>query len=64
LIKNDKTKVTQSYLFSTNPQNMAYIEKKTNEHTVEANTDASVRRVLTPVLWMIHEGKFDSLTTS
>jgi len=63
-MKNDKTEETISDLSIADPQKMVRIEQKISEHTVEMNTEASVKRVLTPVLWMIHEGKFDSMTTS
>jgi len=63
LTKNDN-ETTQSNLCGTDSQKIIRIEQKINEQTEEINTEASVKRVLTPVLWMIHEGKFDSLTTS
>jgi len=63
LIKNDD-KTIQRNLSNADPQKIIRIEQEINEHTEEINTEASVKRVLTPVLWMIHEGKFDSLTTS
>ena len=62
--ENEKTEEAMNDPYSAGPGKMVRIEQKINEHTVEMNTEASVRRVLTPVLWMIHEGKFDSMTTS
>ena len=58
----DKIVTNISYKQISHPAKVPIVRKK-NVYTEKAITDKSVQRVLTPVIWMIHKGRFDSLTT-
>ena len=58
----DKIVTNISYKQISHPATVPIVQKK-NGYTEGTITDTSVKRVLTPVIWMIHKGRFDSLTT-